>query len=586
MRLLDARRLTGPNLQTKGPAALAEVAFDAGDEPARAIALFEEEARALCGALGLEAEGFITRRFPGGAALCFEAPLDLLQVAADVAGLAVGRAAARLRGEVPPSAAPALEGLARLREAQRRPHLVALAEEARRRDVLLLWDDSSLSLGAGLGAREWPMTAPPDPAWLDWSAFRRIPIALVAGTNGKSTTARLLSRIVRWAGLRPGLASTDFIGFDDRVVDRGDYTGPAAARLVLRNSGVEVAVLETARRGILRRGLAMDRADAALITNVGAENLGEYGVLTAADLARAKAVACSVVSSRGRVVLNADEPLLVELARVEPWRFPAPIVWFAFEPSNPVLLGHLASGGEGWTVIGGVISHRTGPGRWEPVVRIHDIPICWAGAAPYNVANAMAAAALARALGIKRSAIHAGLRSFRSTSVDNPGRGNLHDVRGVRVLLDFGHSAHGIREVSHLVRALQEGRPGVPAAPGALTVLAASPGERSDAAIREAAQAVAALRPARVLLRDLPEHAGGRAPGEVPRLLREALVAAGVPDAAIEERPTEVAALGAALEGARPGDLVAALGHLEEEEVATFLRLRGGRALGLEPGAA
>ncbi|MBS2020823.1 MAG: hypothetical protein JST92_00310 [Deltaproteobacteria bacterium] len=578
MRLLDSRRLAGPNLHTRRAGAVAEVAFEEGEDPQRAIALWEEEVRDLAQRLELALVNPSVRRFTNGAALAFEAPLDVLMVASDVNDAAIERATKRLRNETTLDE-PMLSELRTKRDEQRRPVLVALAQEAARREVPLLWDDETLSLGTGKGSRSFALDALPDAAAIEWGSFARIPVALITGTNGKSTSARLLARVVKTAGKHVGLASTDFVAVDEQVIERGDYTGPGAARLVLRREDVEVAVLETARGGILRRGLAIDRADAALITNVADDHLGEYGIDSVEQLARAKAVVGTIVKPAGRVVLNADDAQLVKLSIEAPGTFSAPLTWFALEPRNEHVQRHARMGGDTWSVIDGALASRTGEGPWTALVRVDEVPLTWGGAATYNLANALGVAALATALGLPRDAIARGLRSFKSSHEDNPGRGNLVDSQGVFVLLDFGHNAHGIAQVGKLVQALRAGRTGLPHATGALTVLAACAGDRSDRNLGDIADELIAMRPARVLVRDLPDYLRGRKPGEVPAILARLLHERGLPHEAIEQHESELASLKSALSRSQPGDLVVALVHLEDQDVQTLLAERGSRSI-------
>ena len=405
---------------------------------------------------------------------------------------------------------------------------------------------------------------------MPWESLRRIPVALVTGTNGKTTSSRLLAHVVRAAGLRDGLASTDFVAVGGETLARGDYTGPAAARLVLRHPDVEVAVLETARGGILRRGLAIDHADVALITNVADDHLGEYGIHTIDDLARAKSVIASVVPESGRVVLCADDPALRRVRAAHPEMFRAPVVWFSLDERNLLLLESLARAGEAWTLSQGHLT-RLRPGAsgvvTEHLLEVAEVPLTLCGAALYNVANALGVCAAAGGLGLGDHALRAGLRSFLPGR-DNPGRANFFEVAGVRVLVDFGHNAHAVQQLGLMLGKLR--------GPGAgLSVISGCAGDRSDKNLRELAAAIAAMRPDRVLLRDLPGYLRGRQPGEVPGLLRVALLGLGLAAGAVATLDSEVSCLRAALDTSRPGDLVALLVHLDSDEVDAELQARG-----------
>ncbi len=579
MRSLDSRRLTGPNLHTGGPAAILEVAFDPGDAVHDEIGRWRDAVTAAVRTLAWpedlhvrvhrDAHGHI------GADLVFTAPIDALYLATEInewAGAHAALGEARDLADILPSWRAAAA-------AEQRPAVATLRAAAIARDVPVLSDDDTFSLGHGRHAMTWPIGQVPDPADVPWAALGPVPIALITGTNGKTTTARLLARIARIAGHVPGNTSTDGMSVDGREIDEGDWTGPGAARTVLRHPAVELAVLEVARGGILRRGLGVDRCDVAVILNISADHLGEYGIHDLADMARVKAVVASVVTPHGRVVLGADSPPLVALAASHP--FPAPIVWFSLtdpaEPADPAdpaapavhatLAAHLAAGGEAWFVsAAGLLTRARGDQR-ESLCAVAELPFCFGGAARHNVANALAAAAAAGSLGLPDAAIVAGLRSFRASAEDNPGRANLAEVAGVRVFLDFAHNAAGIRSLHGLLTALRGHH--------RLLVAIGVAGDRDDATIQDVARAVHELGPDRVLVRDLEHYLRGRAPGEVPALLQDQLITLGTPAAAISTIPSEVAALQHGLAWARPGDIVAILVHVDRLELQSELRRLG-----------
>ncbi|MBK9030170.1 MAG: Mur ligase [Myxococcales bacterium] len=556
MRLVDSRRLTGPNLYAPSPGAIAEVAWDAawlagGGDPAQAIARWREQLARMLAPLGLAPTVITARRFTGGAALFVAAPWDLLTPTTELNEWAVASAAQVLAGAAEPPLEPARAELALALTAAHRPHLAELVRAARARGVPVLLDDDRITIGSGADLIGFTADEPlPAPAELPWAALAAMPIALVTGTNGKTTTTRLVARMARLAGRHPGVSSSDGVAVDERFIERGDWSGPDAARRVLRHPGVDLAVLEVARGGILRRGLAIEAADAAVITNVTADHLGGYGVDDLATMTQAKAVAARAART---VVLNADDPELVALAPT----LTAPIVWFGRDPDGAVLAGHVARGGGAWAVRAGQIVHWRGGGEAaRAVIAVDDVPLTFGGRAGYNVDNALAAAALATALGLPDAAVVAGLRAFTSSPDDNPGRGNLIDVRGVQVLVDFGHNPAAVRGVIALAASLCTGR---------LFVSLGMPGDRPDDELVEVARAIAAARPHQVRVHELPDHQRGRAPTVVPRLLTDAMVAAGLDVDAVRAAAGEVAAVAAALGVAGPGDVVLVLVHLDDD---------------------
>ena len=564
MELLDARRLTGPNLLSRAPLVIVEVALGATESPGAVLDAYSLELARMRAALGLSAEVALRSQLHrGGAVIGYEAPIDVMLACAEISEWAALSAAELLAGRPALALEPKQSEIGAMIQRDRSPRLLALLAEATRRALPLLWDDEHVSIGEGSRSACWPRAALPDVADVPWQDLGAIPVALVTGTNGKTTSTRLLARMAREAGFRVGAASSDEISIGTQVVQSGDWTGPAAARIVLRDTGVDFAVLETARGGILRRGLAVESCDAALITNISDDHLGSYGVDDLAAMTRVKAVVAEAVRPAGTVVLNAHDEKLVALAS----SLDRAVVFFAnLDRDDPaaraVIAGARARGAPSVFAEGGKIIDDT-----EPVVDVAAVPLTFGGAAGYNVENVVACVAMARALGIGQDAIVRALTTFQPS--DNPRRGQLLERRGVRVLLDFGHNPEGIRGVLQLSDKLLRDRP------GRLIVVAGAAGDRSEHDIAEVAGAIRAAQPHRVLLRDLAGYLRGRAPGEVPAMFEHALDALGFPRGAVATVSSEVEALRSVFDAALPGDFVVVLVHLEQAAVHAFLDATG-----------
>jgi cyanophycin synthetase len=556
MNLLDSRRLTGPNLLLDRPGAILDVALSP-EETAPAVAAWAAQVRRMLDVVGWTGEEIAARTFPGGASLAISAPIDGLYTATEINdwawdaaedGLA-GReadfqaAAARLRSEI-------------AREAN--PPLLALRDAAAARGVAFLADDRVASVGLGKASLAWPVRDLPDPEEVDWRKVRDIPLLLVTGTNGKTTTVRLLAAIVDASEQMAGVTSTDQIEVGGELIERGDFSGPGGARTLLRDRRVEVAILETARGGLLRRGLAVNRADAALVTNIAADHLGEFGILDLPALAEAKLVIARVVGPEGRIVLNADDPELVAAAAA----LRAPILWFSLDPANPVVRQALAAGGEACLLEGGALVLMRGGERTE-ITRVEEVPVAFGGAARHNVANALAAIGMASAIGIPAEAMATGLRRVGNDPEANPGRANLFERGGVRVLLDYAHNPHGLAALLDIARTFPAER--------RLLVLGQA-GDRDDEALRDFARAALPFQADRIVVKELPEMLRGRQPGEVPAVLEDELRRLGVPAERIERAGSELEGVQKALAEARPGDLVVLLVHTQREEVMGVMR--------------
>jgi cyanophycin synthetase len=568
MELLDSRRLTGPGLLLDAPAAVIDVRVDDGRREA-AIAAWREAVTRMLGAVGWDSEQTAVRRYQGGASLAFTAPPDALYSATDLNEWAWGTAAAAVAaGRRPELEDSAFEAAAeRLRAAiaeERRPRLLAIREAARARGLTFLAGEGEVSVGSGVGVVRWPVDELPEPSRIAWSEVRDVPIVLVTGSNGKTTVVRLLAAMARSGGRAAGMSSTEGVTVQGRVVAEGDYSGPEGARGVLRHREVEVAVLETARGGLLRRGLPVDRADAAVVTNIAADHLGEFGVRTVAELAETKLLVARAVDRRGRVVLNADDATLVRAAG----GVRAPIVWFSLDEASPVVARHLDAGGRAAVLQAGSLV-LLGGGPREVVGRVADLPIAAGGAARYNVANALAAAAAAEGLGLPLDAIRTTLCRFGLDPSDNPGRANVYERDGVRIVVDYAHNPHGIAALAAALDRVPSTR---------RLVMIGQAGDRDDEAIREMARTALALRPDRVVAKEIDAYLRGRAPGEVPGIIADELRRAGLPEEAVATSPGELSAVREALEWARPGDLLVLALHQERRQVEELLRNRGWKA--------
>ena len=257
MQFLDARRLTGPNLLFDTHGSVLDIACSA-EAAERLVPAWKKHVEKMLAEVDWLDARFATARLRGGVSLGFTAPVDVLYAASAINEWAWSACDHELNGADAPDFAVALAGIREAIAEEANPALVDLEAQAAARRVTMLWDDDHVSLGLGRYSETWPVRALPDPATLDWARFRDVPTALVTGTNGKTTTVRLASHILRTAEYTVGMSSTDYIAIDNEVVDRDDWSGPGGARNVLRHKAVDAAILETARGGLLRRGLGRD----------------------------------------------------------------------------------------------------------------------------------------------------------------------------------------------------------------------------------------------------------------------------------------------------------------------------------------
>lgn len=551
------RRLLGPSLYSRYPGAVGD-AFCPGFEVAAVQHLWVVQVHRLLDGLDWTGAAIVERPFDGGVSLFMSAPVDRLFTAAYVIEAAWYFCAAALLGDETTPIEAMLADLQKIAAYEANPALCALVAEAEARGLDRLLDDDAVTFGHGAGAVTWATDALPDAP--DWAEVHDIPLALVTGTNGKTTTTRLIAAMAGAAGLVSGLSSTEFVKVGDEVLDKGDYSGPAGARLLLRDGRLQLAVLEVARGGMLRRGLPVGHARVAVVTNVASDHLGQYGINTVADLAHVKLSVHRALLPGGQLVSNADDAQVVAAmpATVRP-------VWFSLFPNSAQIMAARAAAmacgwyEDGWLVLSdGAVTTR--------LIAARDVPLTLGGAARYNIENALAAGLAARALGLPDDAIRATLAAFRSDPADNPGRANEFSVNGARVFVDFAHNPHSIAAITSALAALPATK---------RFVLLSHAGDRSDDDIRGLVSGAFDLRPDLVVVAENPKYLRGRALGEVPALMMQRCLELGMAPAQmlLANRPAEAAEM--ILNRVGPGDLALLLVHDDRDKIFAMLHAQG-----------
>ena len=538
MEFLDARRLTGPSLVFDKAGSVLDVRCSA-TEAELLVPLWKNHVQRMLTELGWEEATFASRKLLGGVSMAFSAPIDVLYAATEINEWAWAASACELdEGTDPPPFDEVAAAVRAAADEEANPDLMCLISAAKENGKSLLWDDDEVSVGLGTGSRTWPVNDIPE--IIDWKPFHDVPVGLITGTNGKTTTVRLATSIVRAAEQNVGLCSTDWIAVNDHVIDRGDWSGPGGARAVLRERNVDVAILESARGGLLRRGLAVERADVALITNIAEDHLGDFGSQSLDELLAIKWIVSRAVRDSGSLVLNADDRLLREKSST----FDGDLVWFGLDPENATIIRCVDDGGVVFVLDGEELT-KIDNGVRELVCRSHEIPITLDGVARHNVANALAAAALTWCLGIPLTHIRAGLMSMAQD--ENPGRSNIYDLGDVKVLLDFAHNPAAMHAVLDMAQAL----------PARRRVLCfGQAGDRPDDLIREMTRDAWAIGLDQVMVSELAVYHRGREHGDVFAVIQDELLSSGAKSQQIEHFEEEIDAFDAAFAWARPGDLI------------------------------
>ena len=557
LRIEDSRRMTGPGMIWDRRGALVDVIVD-GLDKAAVVAAWEPEIRRVMDTIGWQDSQTNSRLFDNGVTLLISAPIDLLYSAVFVVQTGVHLTAHKLLGSAPDEFDRLIADLKEVIALEQNPALVRLQQAADSRHIDLLSDDEFVSLGHGRGSQTWSINDVPDARDVAWDKLHNLPVALITGTNGKSTSVRLVTAIGEAAGLVSGSTSTDFVKIGDDVLDYGDYSGPGGARLLLRDKRLEIAFLETARGGILRRGLPLSQARAALVTNIAADHLGQYGVNNVEALAEAKFAVARAVTPDGVLVLNADDTLVVSNGL----KFAQAKCWFSLDEKNDRIRDARANKTSCCWFDGQHIHYSNGDTD-DLTIAAADIPITMGGAASFNVQNVMGAIGLAKAMGLDNQAIVDGLTRFQPSPDDNPGRLNEFIVKGARIFIDFAHNSHAIAAISDLLENLPAKRK---------YLLISHAGDRSDQETRDFTQGAIKFLPDVIVAADMPDYLRGRQIGEVPALIVAQCIASGIEPSAIRTSASPGDGMEMILDDLQQGDVALILALSDRDRIFGLIR--------------
>ena len=559
----DCRRLTGSSLMWDKAGAILDVLIEEMDMDV-VLDCWYRQLNQLLEKIGWQQHAVTHRRFENGFNFLITAPLDQLYSATLVLETAWYFTSCELldiKAEQPELL------VADIKESikdEANVNLLALQKKSLANKVDILVDDDEASLGHGEGSVCWPVDQIPDADQIDWQAIRNLPVALITGTNGKSTSVRILDGIAKAAGHISGVTSTDFVRVGDDVLDKGDYSGPGGARLLLRDKRLQVAFLEVARGGILRRGLPLRCGRAALVTNVDRDHLGQYGINTLEALTEVKFVVAKGLTDDGVLIVNADDASIRDYLQTHEQLLK--LCWFSLDKNHDLIQRQMADKQPCCFTEEGQIVYFDGASE-QPVCTINEIPMTLGGAALHNVRNALGAVGVASAMGYSVEQIHAGLLNFNSDEKDNPGRLNSFKLEnGARVLIDFAHNAHSVAAVVDTVERMSARQK---------WALFGSAGDRSDDEIQAIAEGVCKMKPDHVVIVEVEEYLRGRASGEVSAIMRQVCLDSGLLQDQIEFSESPLAGVQLALSKMQPDDLGLFLVLSERDEVIKFVRGSG-----------
>ncbi len=395
----------------------------------------------------------------------------------------------------------------------------------------------------------------------------RVPIVAITGTNGKSTTTRLIAHVASQAGMVVGMTNSDGIYVRGELVEAGDWTGFGGAGRILAEPEVEVAVLETARGGILLRGIGYQHNDVSVVTNVSPDHLGLQGIDTLDELAEVKGAVVRITRRDGWAVLNAQDPRVWAM-RLRTHAHPYA---FSLNPRARGVAEALSAGGRAAVLERGRLVLRQPRVRGRGLAAAADLPVTFAGLSRYNIANALAAAAACDALGISAELIASGLMSFAQDQAVNPGRLNLYARDGVLVLIDFAHNEAGLAGLLDVCSSLADSRR------GRVRLALGTAGDRSDEILHRMGQ-LAGRRVDDLVICEKRHYLRGRTVAEMNAIFRTGAAAGGYRGRVAAHR-TELASLKALLARGRRGDVVSVMSHVEREEIFAWLAKTGFRPL-------
>ena len=546
----DSRRLTGSNLYFPGTGAALETLRGLTFDDAT-LEQWRQNVQAARIALGWQDDAAIQRRHRTGVSLAFTAPADQLYTATEVNEWAWWSASGNHIQD--PFHAPghaaiwdeesAIHTLRAAAKAEACPALITLTQATFAHHLPFLADDDEVTLGEGNGSRSWFVDELPSPDAVPWKELHAIPTALVTGSNGKTTTVRLLAAMTRAHGWRTAHSCTDGVYFEGQPLEAGDFSGPTGARTALRQNQAQAAILETARGGMLRRGLAVAHANAAIVTNIAADHFGEYGIHDLDDLASVKLVVARAIDADGLLVLNAEDPVLLRQSAL----LHCPLGWFALDFDLPYLAEQRAAGRPTCGLRAGrlLLDYN---GTQHDLGEAAAMPLTLQGRAIYNIANIAGAALVGSELGVPAETIALALARFGRSQADNPGRLQHWRFGDLQVFVDYAHNPDGLQGLLEAVDA--RGRT------GRLAIVLGHAGNREDDDLRAVASTAASAHPDLVLLKDIAGYERGRAAGDIAAIMRAQLLQDGVSPGDITTCLDEVEAARIPLAWARDGDLL------------------------------
>ncbi|MFZ9035042.1 MAG: Mur ligase family protein [Francisellaceae bacterium] len=548
-----SRRLVGPNLFFTDTGAVLDIPLQ--DNRQALIEIWYLEMARLLPGLKLEASKLRHMSYSNGIRLAMSAPPDILMAACDVIDFSWASACRYFETGMGLSIEQAIATLSPVIESEQSLVYRQLYDEAKKRGLNVFRKDKEAVIGSGTGLM---LTALDRLNFdtLNWDEIYDIPAVIITGTNGKTTTVRLTHHICTIAGFKSGYASTDWVEIGDEIIDYGDYSGPTGHQFVLSHPEVEVAILESARGGLLKRGLIETFVSAAAVTNISADHLGEDGVDSLEHLYEAKRVVYRASAKKGASVINVDDPhLIAELTEVHNKRI---LVSQRFDINT--LKGYMKKGDVAFCIEKTWLCYYDGHDS-KSFVALNDIPITAAGHARHNIENALIASALAFVIGVSLEKIAEALQSFGLSEKDNLGRSNVFSLKtGGTVIVDFAHNPASMEAILHMAQHWRgdEGRS---------FLMMGTTGDRRNL-IKPINEIIMRYDPDVLIVKEISRYLRGADPGQLPAEIISDITARGYDRQKIRQVDDELAGLLFVLERIGDGDVAVLCCHEDIEKIA------------------
>ncbi len=547
-----SKRLIGPNLFFKETGTVLDISITEDQE--KIVSLCEQEARRLLPALGWAKVFTAHKIYNNGVRLAFTSPFDITLASCDVIDFIWASVRQFLELGNYKTIDEATKALLPIIAKEENLTLRAIYSEATERGFNVFFDEGLVTIGSGKFSYQEQVDEV-DINKIPWGNIKDIPIVLVTGTNGKTTTVRMTSFICQYAKKVVGYCSTDWVMIDGEVIDRGDFSGPFGNRYVLTNPIVDVAVLEVARGGLCGRGLANTNVTAATISNISIDHLGMDGIETLEDLCEAKSIVYSAVDNTGHAIINLDDVYVV--ARYKAGLIKSEKVFFSQNLSELEMNHYLSEAAficfikEGKFIL-------TTPLETFILATVKEVPLTVNGFAKHNIENALNAIALSYELGCTPREISLGLLAYKNNYEENLGRANVFHIGSATVILDFAHNAAGLKAILEMSRAYSQKR---------LKIMWGQTGDRMSM-IDDMAGIIVDYKPVEVVVNELENYLRDQAViGQIPKRIEDALLKYNFPKSDIHHVENTLVGVNYALNSLEAGDVYILCVHEDIETV-------------------